>query len=40
MGLSRLVRSAHVGTKRRVHDLAALRRAIETDVDDWKAQLG
>lgn len=39
LGLSRLVRSAHVGTKLRLRapDLAALRRAIETDIDDWKA---
>jgi enoyl-CoA hydratase/carnithine racemase len=42
LALSRLVRDAHTETKRRVRAsaLAALRRAIELDLEDWNTRLG
>jgi enoyl-CoA hydratase len=40
LGLSKLVREAHVATKRRVRQatLSALRQAIEMDCEDWAAR--
>jgi enoyl-CoA hydratase len=42
LALSRLVRDAHTATKQRVRAaaLAALRRAIELDLEDWNTRLG